>query len=90
MHIAPQCIKGLLVHIALNKPPLQKGGWGIGNTKGGVYTTILRAKRKALSEEKALHIAPQCIKGLLLHIALNIVVVATVAVEGCLVEGLLG
>ena len=72
-----------------DKPPLQKGGLGIGNTKGGVYTTILRGKKKAFPEEKALHIRKHNQELLLVHIPLNIVVVRTVAVEGCLIEGLL-
>ena len=50
-------------------------------------TTILRAK-KALPRGKALH-KREFIKGLLRHIALNIVVVASVAVECSLVQSLL-
>ena len=45
---------------------------------------------KALPEGKALHYRNVTTKELLLHIALNIVMMTSVAVERCLVESLLG
>ena len=56
----------------------------------GAVTPLLRGKKKgSLRVEKALQKAPKCIKELLVHVALNVMVVTAVAVECCLVKCLL-
>ena len=53
----------------LAKPPLQKGGWGIGNTSTVVHHHYIKVKKKALPSGKALHIISAI--RLLAHITLD-------------------